>query len=196
MHKFKQLVIIAMSLIFGATQARALDKNSVLAAAWQDELVHAQFVFNDSDNGVAKSLAAFNDDSQVDMLYDPSFLNVVNYTFIRDNKPILKLKGNLRPAFCARNHRLYFVDYSSMKTGCEVEAFDLLNGKQLWSTFISPIDVGGHSLYHNSVSIELTQLLRSGASDAVLVVRGKETACKYTCIIGLDDGRQLAIQRH
>ena len=77
----------------------------------------------------------------------------------------------LAASLVADSSRLYLAQYDPMRSGCEVVAFDLATGKQVWARRVVGLGLVVHSRYSNKVSLRL--------ENSRLVVLGEESAGRY-----------------
>jgi hypothetical protein len=77
--------------------------------------------------------------------------------------------------------------------GCDVAAYDLTSGNQLWRTRLQAISVVAHSFYSNRVTMSVARHLGPDREDEGIVeIHGREHFGDYIEILDRDTGRILA----
>jgi len=173
---------IAMGL---AGLSDAPDSHRSPDTAWQHTLDHTPFRFANEEASILFSLGQYTGDPEVHMVYHPrKGRRSLELRFVRDDKVILVLAGHTYSAFRTDRNILYFAHFWPSSTGCELAAYDLVTGQQLWRTKLKGIDGAMHSAYFNRVTVEL--------GDGAVFVQGHETFGDYTEVVDKKSGKVLA----
>jgi hypothetical protein len=131
-------------------------------------------------------------------VYDPKNKWRIDYTFFRDHREILSIRGHDQSAYAAKGNDLYFAEYSPDAAGCTVIAYDLATGKEQWRSKLHQAQPQGHSGYGNLVSVRISSKGEGGeeAEDSAIVIVGNESYCDYTEVLDRETGESLAIKNY
>lgn len=95
----------------------------------------------------------------------------------------LKIPVHAKTPLRRQGDRLYVAAYHRMSSGCEVVAYDLAAGKEIWRKELQGLGPIEHSKYGNLVTLDL--------EGGWLVVRSTESAGRYIECLSPADGAQL-----
>lgn len=193
-------LLIAVSLLISSAQyAHAIDQRlTVRKKLWQNELESRPFVFLKEERGLIKSLEHYSAHCQLNIVVDPlPEQEQQNYrmslNFVREGKNVLTLRGDTEIHFRTIDEKLYIADAGAQ--GCIVSAYDLTDGKELWTTKdISGLKRGGASAYGNQIKMRLSRPneVQDEAKEAAIVVTGSEGFGAYITVIDRETGIMLA----
>ncbi len=186
----------ALSLLVGACIALIVVEVATFAddrlerreKVCQEALDLTPFLFKDKEADAEYSLKQVAGHSSVQMLSSPS--GKATFKFVRNGKVVLTLEGSLQSVFRIQKNALFFAHFTPTRTGCEVAAYDLASGKEIWRTKLEGLGRIGHEQYRNRVTIDLSG--GDGKEDGVVTVTGKETYGDYREVLDQKTGKQLA----
>jgi len=92
--------------------------------------------------------------------------------------------GSVWTVFVVDRDTVYYADFSPIRTGCAIVAFDLNGGKEVWRTDLAGLGGVTHSRYSNRVVVSL--------EEGALKVLGNEERGKYLEYVDLRTGKTLA----
>jgi hypothetical protein len=104
--------------------------------------------------------------------------------FSCENRETLVLSAHEGTVFRASGNTLYFAAFQSCSAGCTVIAYDLNDGKTIWSTHLKSAQCFMHFAYCNRVTLDLS-------SDAVTVT-GSESYGDYVEVLDRRTGKSIA----
>ncbi len=164
------------------------DRLELRQKAWREALDRTPFHFKDDEATAKFSLKQVGENSSVRMVSYQS--GKATFEFVREGKPVLTIEGSLQSVFRIEKNTLFFAHFTPTRTGCEVTAYDLDRGKELWSTKLEGLGKVGHEQYRNRVTMELSN--GDGKDGGVVVITGKETNGDYVEVLDQKTGKQLA----
>jgi len=127
---------------------------------------------------------SFRDDYQVEIVKETNNVgNELTIKLTNNNNEIYSWKGHEYSTFVEFKDILYYADYSPIRTGCMVVAYDLKERKQLWKAELEGLGPIGHSKYINRVQMTFWE--------GYLVIYGKEVGGKYLEIVDIETGKTV-----
>lgn len=99
-------------------------------------------------------------------------------------------------SFLCEGDTLYITEYHNIAPGCEVVAYQLEEGRELWRTSMHHKQPLGASGYFTNVQISFggDMWARKGLeSDRLVFVVGSESFCEYAEVLDADTGNSLAL---
>jgi hypothetical protein len=171
----------------GCQSSAFLQASNSRKESWQRGLDEWKFSFKDPD--VHEVLSKYHGESQIQLIDKPEgrwYARTVRIA--RNGKQLLELSSDKGAVFQIHKNVLFFPLYEGSSCGCTVVAYDLDTGKQLWKTELRAVGQVGHSVYSNSVRLEIS---RNG-EDEVLLVTGQEAYGDYREILDIKTGEMLA----
>ena len=103
---------------------------------------------------------------------------------IDDGKEIYSFKAHDETVFTRRGDVLYLAEFSPIRTGCSIVAYDFKAKKELWKTDLKGIGPVSHSKYRNEVTI-------TTAGDDAIFVTGKESSGRYIEYVDMKSGKTV-----
>jgi hypothetical protein len=173
-------------------RAKEVDPLAARKALWQKKLDGGRFVFHDAVASAADSLAKYKGSPKIKMEWDrdDSLFDGATFQVVPDRQPkaIIRIHGHAGSVFRVENKVLYFAHFPSHSFGCTVTAHDLATGMELWKTELNAIGPVPHSLYTNSVTMEVSKTEGVG----VIIIYGKESQGNYLEVLDQKTGQVLA----
>ena len=102
----------------------------------------------------------------------------------RNGNKIVEWETHHNGAFLIHRDQLIFAKHSSIATGCQIKAFDLTTGKQIWSTNLQGVGPVAHSIYRNKINLVMR--------DNAIFIYGNESAGQYIEKLNLLTGKQIS----
>jgi hypothetical protein len=142
-----------------------------------------------------RSLEQLNAVCTINLRFDPKKRPQVSIMIEAKNGVALKVEGHLGSAFLVHEGNFFFLSYGPYSPGSYIDAYDLSNGKKLWSSAeLSHFGPFGHSGYGNSAHMRFS---RGGEVDGEkrddsIVVRGRESFGDYITIVSRETGDVIA----
>jgi hypothetical protein len=173
------------------TPAQEADALAARKALWQKKLDEGTFVFHDAVTSAADSLARYKGSPKIKMEWnDAPLFRWATFEVVPDRRPkaIIRIHGHAGSVFRVENEVLYFAHFPEHSTGCTVTAHDLSTGKELWKTNLNALSGVKHSLYFNSVTMEVSKPEGAG----VIIIYGEESQGNYFEVLDQKTGQVLA----
>ena len=101
-----------------------------------------------------------------------------------DGKEVYSFKAHDETVFTRRGDVLYLAEFSSLRTGCSIVAYDFKAKKELWKTDLKGIGPVAHSKYRNEVTI-------ATAGDDAIFVTGRESGGRYIEYVDMKSGKTV-----
>jgi hypothetical protein len=178
------------STVLAMVVASSLYAEESSAKKWQDRVDKAKrSVLDELAGSVIGALQTYEENCEIHMIFSPPGLNTppdneMTFTFVRDRKDLLVLKGHRYSVFRTANGVIFFADFSPYSAGCAVASYDLNTGRKLWCRRLKGLGPVEHSIYNNRVSMTLK-------NDAVWI-DGYEDAGDYIEVLDRKTGKCLA----
>jgi hypothetical protein len=191
---------IASSLCFllWMTALAAEDKPAFSARQemWRAKLEGMQFDYPDDELGLLSSMAEFDGEGQLHIVYDPKKRRAIEYQVVRDGRVIIALHGHDDSRLLTFDNHLYFAANPSDSAGCAIESYNMETGKREWRTELHQEQPGSHSGYRNSVTMWVSGKEEAGdePEGAAIVVMGSESYCDYVEVLDRQTGESLAVK--
>jgi hypothetical protein len=191
-------VALYSCLLFGVdARAQSLPADAQ-REAWSQALKKQPYGFPDHYSGLLASLRQFSADAKVHVVFDPAKKWALEFHFARDQSEPLRLTGHDQSAFVTFENMLYFADYPPDSEGCNITAYDLATGKQLWKTALHQPRPMAHSGYRNLVAMRLSGAgeIKGGRDGDAIIVTGRESFCDYVEVLDRETGTSLAVKAY
>ncbi len=104
-------------------------------------------------------------------------------TMTRDGRTVTSWEGYRSSTFAIGGDVLYRTDYIPQQAGCDVIAYDLKQGKTLWTTHLWGRGSVSHSQYSNRVDLRV--------DDRHVIVFGNESAGRYIELLDPKTGKTV-----
>jgi hypothetical protein len=103
------------------------------------------------------------------------------------DKEVCSFNGHPETVFTTVADVLCVADFHPISTGCELVAYDLKSGKQLWKCELRGIGPTSHSKYRNQVNL--------ASEDGMVVVYGNESNGRYIEFVDVRLGKTVGHKR-
>jgi len=193
-------VLIAFATSISSVDCAPADQPQLAARKnlWQEELEKRKYSFLKQDRGLISSLERYSASCQLQIIVSPLKGNPqqkyrMTLRFVREGKELLTLPGHTESIFLTADEKLYVANVRD--SGCGVSAYDLTNGKELWTVAeVSQLSPLGASAYSNQVQMRLSRLneVANEPEGAVIVVKGNEGIGDYITVLDRNTGTLLA----
>jgi hypothetical protein len=139
----------------------------------------------DKETDIFFSLGQYQGGPEIHMVFHPRMgRNTLELRFVKEEKVILALRGHRYSVFCTDGGILYFAHYWHSTPGCDLAAYSLTTGRELWRTKLPGVGRGPHSAYRNRV-----EMSRDG--DRINVF-GRESYGSYSEVVDKNTGKVLS----
>jgi hypothetical protein len=183
----KLSLLVANIAMFIALAACSKNHSDEAKVDSQISLDNVPFQFQADHANAAYSLSQCDPKWQAQM--SPSADSVhAQFGFRCGDGHVLSIQGYPQSAFQIGGTILYFANFQPLRTGCEVVAYDLSNGNEIWRTPLEGIAKSGHEQYRNRVTVDLANQSDRG----VVTITGNETGGDYVEVLDQKTGKQLA----
>lgn len=189
-------VVICLFPVFAiAQEAEQLAARKEL---WQEYLEQQPFVFQKEEPGVISSLPYSKANCELRIIVNLASKHQMQFQFVRDGKELASMPGHTESIFRTYDEKLYFANFFSDGPGCKVSAYDLADGKMLWSTSDLSHGRGGGFSFLNLVNMYLSRVnqVDGELQAAAVIVNGIENTVHYTSVLDRETGALLAHKIH
>jgi len=115
-----------------------------------------EFNWRAEESTVLFSLSQMPHEYKFRLDYDPAArARGMSFSFLKNDKVVFTFKGHKHSVFKIHDDVLYYPVFHFSGSGCQVVAYDLKKGKELWNTAVKGIGPVLHSAYRNLITLDV-----------------------------------------
>lgn len=160
-----QTVFVLMVAVCGITFAA--DESKV---DYQKLADRTEFHWRAEESTILWSLSQMPHGYTFRMDYDPA-AHGMSLSFLKDGDVVFIFRGHKHSVFKIHDDVLYYPIFHYSASGCQIAAYDLKQGNELWKTSVRGIGGVDHSAYRNVITLDV--------SDDVVSIHGHESFGDY-----------------
>jgi hypothetical protein len=141
-----------------------------------------EFHWRAEESSVLYSLSQMPHEYNFRLDYDPAKHGMA-FSFLKSQKVIFTFKGHKHSVFKMHGEVLYYPVFHFSSSGCQIVAYDLKRGKELWKTSLKGIGPVQHSAYRNLITLDV--------NDDVVTVNGHESLGDYIEFLDRNSGKTV-----